>query len=64
MPLTIPDKNHLILKALNIKERFIKMYYNANAGHVGSSLSCAEILTYVHFGLMKESDKNFNCQFN
>jgi transketolase len=55
--LTITDKNHLTLKALNIKERFIKMYYNANAGHVGSSLSCAEILTFLYFGLMAENDE-------
>lgn len=33
------------------------MYFSANAGHFGSSLSCLEILTYVQFGLMKEKDE-------
>jgi len=33
------------------------MYKAANAGHVGSSLSIAEILTYIRFGWMKEGDE-------
>ncbi|WP_186647382.1 1-deoxy-D-xylulose-5-phosphate synthase N-terminal domain-containing protein [Fluviispira vulneris] len=35
--------------SISIKERFLKMYFNANAGHVGSSLSCADILTICKF---------------
>ena len=33
------------------------MYKAANAGHVGCSLSVAEILTFVRFGWMKEGDE-------
>src|SRR5271170_3127196 len=33
------------------------MYKSANAGHVGCSLSCAEILTFVQFGWMKDGDE-------
>lgn len=33
------------------------MYKAANAGHVGCSLSVAEILTYVRFGWMKKGDE-------
>lgn len=33
------------------------MYKAANAGHVGCSLSCLEIITFVKFGLMKEEDE-------
>ncbi|MCS6819807.1 MAG: transketolase, partial [Chitinophagales bacterium] len=33
------------------------MYYSANAGHVGSSLSCAEILAYVRFSWMRDEDE-------
>ena len=32
------------------------MYKNANAGHVGSSLSCAEILVFLRFAWMKNDD--------
>jgi transketolase len=33
------------------------MYKMANAGHVGCSLSVAEILTFVRFGWMREQDE-------
>jgi len=32
------------------------MYKEANAGHVGCSLSCLEIITFIKFQLMKEHD--------
>ncbi len=47
----------LLYGALNIKNRFLGMYKQANAGHVGCSLSVAEILTFVRFGWMKEDDE-------
>jgi transketolase len=52
-------KTRLFLKnkSLNIKDRFIRMYYEASAGHLGSSLSCTEILTSVYFDQMKENDE-------
>jgi transketolase len=33
------------------------MYKNANAGHVGCSLSCLEIITLIKFQLMKPDDE-------
>jgi transketolase len=43
--------------AASIKLRFLAMYKAANAGHVGSSLSCAEILTFVRFAWMQGDDR-------
>jgi transketolase len=40
-----------------IRKRVIKMYKAANAGHVGCSLSCLEMITYVKFALMKDQDE-------
>lgn len=33
------------------------MYKKANAGHVGCSLSCLEMITFIEFELMKEADE-------
>ncbi len=44
-------------KVISIKRRFLNMYRMANAGHIGSSLSCAEILTVSKFHWMQEQDK-------
>jgi len=41
----------------SIKKRVIKMYKDANAGHVGCSLSCLEIITFIKFQLMKDHDE-------
>jgi transketolase len=43
--------------AKSVKRRFLKMYFDAKAGHVGSSLSCAEILTFLKFSWMKDGDE-------
>jgi transketolase len=40
-----------------IKSRLIKMYKKANAGHVGCSLSCLEMITFIKFELMKTGDE-------
>jgi transketolase len=47
----------LLQKSLSVKKRFLAMYKSANAGHVGCSLSCTEILTFVHFGWWQEADE-------
>ena len=47
----------LLKKAFSIKKRFLGMYKAANAGHVGCSLSVAEIITFVRFGWMKDTDE-------
>lgn len=43
--------------ALSIKKRFLNMYLKANAGHIGTSLSCADILCFLYFDWMKEKDE-------
>ncbi len=40
----------------SIKKRFLAMYKKAHAGHIGSSLSCAEILVLLKFAWMREDD--------
>lgn len=55
--LSLTEKNKLILKSLSIKKRFISMYFKANAGHIGSSLSCTDILTFVYFNWMQKTDE-------
>lgn len=42
--------------AFSVKKRFLAMYKKAHAGHIGSSLSCAEILTFLRFGWMRDDD--------
>lgn len=39
-----------------MKKRFLAMYKKANAGHIGSSLSCAELLVFLKFAWMSERD--------
>lgn len=48
---------HLHTRALSIKKRFLEMYAKANAGHIGSSLSAAEIITFLLFDWMAEEDE-------
>jgi transketolase len=40
----------------SVKKRFLAMYKKAHAGHIGSSLSCAEILVLLKFSWMREDD--------
>jgi transketolase len=40
----------------SVKRRFLSMYKKARAGHIGSSLSCAEILVFLRFAWMKDDD--------
>jgi transketolase len=44
--------------SISIKKRFLKMYHDANAGHVGCSLSCAEMLTFIRFVCMKRTSSH------
>lgn len=43
-------------RVFSVKKRFLAMYKKANAGHIGSSLSCAELLVFLKFGWMREQD--------
>ena len=40
-----------------ILSTLLRMYKNANAGHIGSSLSCLDILIVLYFSQMKDNDK-------
>jgi len=35
----------------------LSLYKKANAGHIGASLSCLDILIYLHFSKMQEQDR-------
>jgi transketolase len=43
-------------RVLSVKKRFLAMYKQADAGHIGSSLSCAEILVFLKFAWMQTDD--------
>ena len=43
-------------RAFSVKKRFLAMYKMAHAGHVGSSLSCAEVLVLLKFAWMRAED--------
>jgi transketolase len=43
-------------RAFSVKKRFLAMYKKAHAGHIGSSLSCAEILAFLKFAWMQAGD--------
>jgi len=43
-------------RVMSVKTRFLAMYKRANAGHIGSSLSCAEILVFLKFAWMRDED--------
>jgi transketolase len=43
-------------RAFSVKRRFLAMYKKANAGHIGSSLSCAELLVFLKFAWMRDQD--------
>jgi transketolase len=47
----------LAVKRNAIKSRLIQMYKKANAGHVGCSLSCLEMLTFIKFELSAAEDE-------
>jgi transketolase len=46
----------LARRVFSVKKRFLAMYRKANAGHIGSSLSCAEILVFLKFAWMAPDD--------
>jgi len=43
-------------RVFSVKQRFLAMHKKANAGHIGSSLSCAEILVFLQFAWMRDDD--------
>ena len=43
-------------RVFSVKKRFLAMYKKAHAGHIGSSLSCAELLVFLKFAWMQKDD--------
>jgi len=43
-------------RVFSVKKRFLAMYKKANAGHIGSALSCAELLVLLKFAWMRDDD--------
>jgi transketolase len=43
-------------RVFSVKKRFLAMYKKADAGHIGSSLSCAELLIFLKFAWMRGDD--------
>ncbi|MET0638204.1 MAG: transketolase [Chitinophagaceae bacterium] len=41
----------------HVRDRLVRMYKAVNAGHVGCSLSCLEMLVFIKFELMKFNDE-------
>ena len=51
------DKRDLKIVRRDTLKSLINMYKKANAGHIGASLSCLDILISLYFSQMKEGDK-------
>ena len=52
------DNNQLKNHALNIRRSIVQMVYDAQSGHPGGSLGCADILTYLYFAEMNVNRDN------
>ncbi|HZL17773.1 MAG TPA: transketolase [Polyangia bacterium] len=52
----IAERVQLEERLFSVKKRFLAMYKMAHAGHIGSSLSCAEILIVLKYGWMRDRD--------
>jgi transketolase len=50
------DRSQLEERVFSVKKRFLAMYKRAHAGHIGSSLSCAEILVFLEDAWMRDED--------
>ncbi len=48
---------HLNERLYSVKKRMLEMYHAANAGHIGCSLSCTEILVFLKFAWMQSDDR-------
>jgi transketolase len=43
--------------ALAIRRRFLRMHFEARAGHIGSGLSAIDLLTYIHGAWLRDEDR-------
>jgi len=52
----VTERAQLEERVFSVKKRFLAMYKMAHAGHIGSSLSCAEILVFLKYAWMSDDD--------
>lgn len=52
------DNNQLAKNAKEIRKKIVQMVYDAQSGHPGGSLGCADILTYLYFVEMNINKDN------
>ena len=52
------DNNELRKHALNVRRNIVQMVYDAQSGHPGGSLGCADILTYLYLNEMNINKNN------
>jgi transketolase len=55
--MTAFSNEKLIGDAREIRRAFLKMHYEAKAGHLGSGLSDIDLLTYLHGGWLRDQDQ-------
>ena len=46
------NANQIVTKAKNVRTDTVKMVATAGASHVGSALSCVDILSTLYFGIL------------
>lgn len=54
----LKDTTFLRRKSFQIRLDLLNMIYNAKAGHIGSSLSCADIMTVLYYSVLNIDPKN------
>lgn len=50
--------NNLSKTAKEVRREILKMHFNSQESHIGSSFSCSDILTVLYFKIMKIDPKN------
>lgn len=58
MDISKEDEKKLLIEILEIKKDILKMIYNAQSGHPGGSLSCANIIYLLYNNIMNINLKN------
>ena len=54
------EVQELVKTASQVRRDIVRMVYNAQSGHPGGSLGCADFLTALYFKVMKHNPDNFS----
>ena len=54
--MSTPHIKELRERCFSVKQLLLNLHFNARSGHVGSALSCAEILTFLKFHCCSQDD--------